>query len=77
MDSEDSYLGQYGLVKIIKGKFKGRFGYYDDDEISSSGKVKSVIYFGEMMDNTKCYYIDEDNITNKFTILDLKKEKKK
>lgn len=75
MDSEDSYLGQYGLVKIIKGKFKGRFGYYDDDEIRSSGKVKSVIYFGEMMDNTKYYFIDEDNITNKFTILDLKKRK--
>ena len=22
---------KYGLVKIIKGEFKGRFGFYDDD----------------------------------------------
>ena len=28
-----SYVGNYGIVKITGGKFKGKFGYYDDDDI--------------------------------------------
>lgn len=35
--------------------------------------MKSVIYFGEMFDNSKCYYIEQKNITNDFTMEDLKK----
>ena len=69
------YLGNYGIVKIIKGKFKGRFGYYDDDDLDFDGVMKSVIYFGEMFDNSKYYYIEQKNITNDFTIEDLKKRK--
>lgn len=29
---------RYGLVKIVKGYFKGRFGYYDDDDIDDNNK---------------------------------------
>ncbi len=75
MNKQYSYLGNYGIVKIIKGKFKGRFGYYDDDGLDFDGKMKSVIYFGEMFDNSKYYYIEQENITNDFTIEDLKKRK--
>ncbi len=70
-----SYLGNYGLVKITGGKFKGRFGYYYDDDTDFDGIEKSVIYFGEMFDNSKYYYIEREYITNDFTIEDLKKRK--
>lgn len=40
-----SYIGNYGLVKITGGKFKGRFGYYDDEDTDFDGIEKSVIYF--------------------------------
>ncbi len=73
MQKQYSYLGNYGIVKITKGKFKGRFGYYDDDDLDFDGVMKSVIYFGEMFDNSKCYYIEQKNITNDFTMEDLKK----
>ena len=77
MGKKYSYLGNYGLVKIIKGKFKGRFGYYDDDDIDFDGVMKSVIYFGEMLNNSNYYYIEQENITDDFTIEDLIKRKKK
>lgn len=32
MYDEDA-IGQYRIVKIIKGKYKGRFVYYDDDDM--------------------------------------------
>lgn len=70
-----SYLGNYGLVKIIDGKYKGKFGYYDDDDMDFDGITKSVIYFGEMFDNAKYYYIKQDYITNDFNLEDLKKRK--
>ena len=63
MKKQYSYLENYGIVKIIKGKFKGRFGYYGDDDIDFDGVKKSVIYFGEMLDNSKYYYIKQENIT--------------
>lgn len=75
MKKQYSYLENYGIVKIIKGKFKGRFGYYGDDDIDFDGVKKSVIYFGEMLDNSKYYYIKQENITNDFTIEDLKKRR--
>lgn len=75
MDRKYSYIGNYGLVKIINGKFKGRFGYYDDDDIDFDGKRKSVIYFGEMLDNSKYYYIKQNYITDDYNIEDLKNRK--
>lgn len=68
-----SYIGNYGLVKITGGKFKGRFGYYDDDSTDFDGIEKSVIYFGEMFDNSKYYYIEHKYITDDFNTEDLKR----
>lgn len=70
-----SYLGNYGLIKIIGGKYKGKFGYYDDDGMDFDGITKSIIYFGEMFDNAKYYFIKQDYITNDFNLEDLKKRK--
>lgn len=68
-----SYVGNYGIVKITGGKFKGKFGYYDDDDIDFDNKRKSVIYFGEMFDNAKYYFIEQKYVTNDFNVDDLKK----
>lgn len=68
-----SYVGNYGIVKITGGKFKGKFGYYDDDDIDFDNKRKSVIYFGEMFDNAKYYFIEQKYVTNDFNVEDLKK----
>lgn len=70
---DNSYVGHYGIVKIIGGKHKGRFGYYDDDDVDENGVPESVIYFGEMMYNSNYFYIKQKYITQKFTIEDLKK----
>ena len=35
--------GNYGTVLVIKGKFKGRIGLYDDDEEYE----KAIVYFDE------------------------------
>ena len=59
---------EYGI--IIKGKFKGRFGYYNDDEDN-----KSIIYFGDMFDNANYYLINHGYITNDYSIDDLNKLK--
>lgn len=68
---ENLCIGEYGIIKIIKGKYKGRFGYYDDDEDN-----KSIIYFGEMFDNANYCLINQEYITNDYTIDDLNKRKK-
>lgn len=68
-----SYIGNYGLVKITGGKFKGRFGYYDDEDTDFDGIEKSVIYFGKMFDNSKYYYIEHKYITDDFNTEDLKR----
>lgn len=68
-----SYIGNYGLVKITGGKFKGRFGYYDDEDTDFDGIEKSIIYFGEMFDNSKYYYIEHKYITDDFNTEDLKR----
>lgn len=68
-------IGNYGLVKIIDGEFKGRFGYYDDDDTDFDGIEKSVVYFGEMFDNSKYYYIKREYITDNFNIEDLNNRK--
>lgn len=75
MRKQYSYIGNYGLVKIVDGKFKGKFGYYDDDDMDFDGITKSVVYFGEMFDNAKYHYIDQDYITDDFNLEDLKKRK--
>ena len=37
---------EYGAVIITKGKYKGRIGYYDDE--NDTGK-KGIIYWGDMV----------------------------
>lgn len=71
MIKENSYIGNYGLVRIIDGEFKGKFGYYDDDDIDFDGVEKSVVYFGKVFDNSKYYYINQEYITDNFNIEDL------
>jgi len=34
--------GDYGMVEVIKGKHKGKIGYYDD--VADNGKA--IVYFG-------------------------------
>lgn len=75
MGKENLCIGNYGLVKIIEGEFKGRFGYYDDDDTDFDGIEKSVIYFGEMFDNSKYYYIKQEYITDNYNIEDLNNRK--
>ena len=73
MKDKYSYMGNYGIVKIIGGKFKGKIGYYDDDDVDFDNVSKSVVYFGEIFDNSVYHYIKHEYITNDFTIEDLKK----
>lgn len=73
MQKENSYLRNCGIVKIIGGTHKGKFGYYDDDDIDYNNQIKSVIYFGNMVNNSKYYLIKPKYITDDFTIEDLKK----
>lgn len=75
MIKENSYIGNYGLVKIIDGKFKGKFGYYDDDDTDFDGVEKSIVYFGKVFDNSKYYYINQEYITDNFNINDLNNRK--
>ncbi len=74
MTKENSYIENYGLVRIIDGEFKRKFGYYDDD-IDIDGVEKSVVYFGEFFDNSKYYYINQEYITDNFNIDDLNNRK--
>ena len=34
--------GDYGLVYVAEGEFRGKFGYYDDDE----DEDEAIVYFG-------------------------------
>jgi len=38
------------IVKIVKGQFTGRIGYYDDDEMNDKGKPCAVVYFNSPLD---------------------------
>lgn len=80
-------VGQFGIVKIIKGKYKGRFAYYADidyeDDLADDTEVctdvdeedfhdaKAVIYLGDIIYNSTCIYLDHDYITTDFTFKDL------
>ena len=34
--------GDFGVVRVIAGRFKGRTGYYDDDDTEKT----AIVYFG-------------------------------
>lgn len=78
-------IGDYGIVKITGGKFEGRFGYYDDDGIDENTidydiadddlESSAIVYFGDILNNSRYYFIDYDYLTNNYTFSDLTKRK--
>ncbi len=57
----------YGPVKIIKGKYKGRIGCYDDDE----GQY-AYVYWGDMVSTLdSCVRIRKSNLSDEITMHDL------
>jgi len=69
----EEFFSQYGIVKIIDGEFKGRFVYYDDDDIDYDDKEKAVVYFGDIIYNSRYEYIDYEYLDWDYTFDDLKK----
>jgi len=39
--------GDYGVVRILKGRYKGKLAYYDDDLGTESRPGKAIVYIGE------------------------------
>ena len=39
--------GNYGPVRIRKGRHKGKLGYYDDDFGGEGRAAKAIVYLGE------------------------------
>ena len=66
----------YGLVKIIKGEYAGRFGLYDDDDFGDYDELeldeeeivsRPIVYLGEMLFNSPYVVLNQDEITDKVT----------
>ena len=64
---------EYGLVKILKGEYAGRFGIYDDDdfgdledeEIDEEEIISHpIVYLGEMIFNSPYVILNQDEITD-------------
>lgn len=73
MAKYEECVGQYGIVKITGGKYKGRFVYYDDNDTDYDGKEKAVVYFGDIIYNSHCEYIDYKYIDLNYSFEDLKR----
>lgn len=71
----DNYITQYGIVQITGGKYKGRFGYYDDDGEDNAGHPRAIVYFGSILYNSKYVYINHKYINKNFTFNSLKERK--
>lgn len=69
----EDVFSHYGIIKITGGKYKGRFAYYDDDDTDDDGIDKAVVYFGDILYNSYCEYIDYKYIDDNYTFDDLKK----
>jgi len=72
-ETEDIY-GDYGIVKFTGGEYKGRFAYYDNDDIDEDSDEeydKAVVYLGDMMHNSRYIYVDHKDITRNYTFKDL------
>lgn len=58
----------YGEVKVIKGKHKGRIGYYDDDK----GEKSAYVYWGDIVSTPDaCDIIRKSYLSNDITTYDL------
>lgn len=73
MTKYEDVFSCYGIVKITGGKYNGRFAYYDDDDEDDDGIEKAVVYFGDILYNSYCEYIDYEYIDINYTFDDLKK----
>ena len=73
MGKYEEVFSNYGIVKIIGGKYNGKFAYYDDDDVDFDGKEKAVVYFGDILYNSYCEYIEYRYIDVNYTFEDLKK----
>lgn len=57
---------EYGFVKVIGGRYKGRIGYYDDDD------EKAIVYWGSESFSSNTYsLVDYQFLDNNITTLDL------
>ena len=65
---------EFGIVSVVKGKHKGKVGYYDDDELDDNGKLKAVVYFGEPFESQYLFvphnYLNEASEYEKKLYLD-------
>lgn len=79
--------GDYGIVKITKGKLKGRIGYYDDDAYHYPENVLpedededediqelAIVYFGMFIIAQECYEIPHEFLA-RVSMHDLMKRK--
>ena len=64
---------KYGIVKIVKGEYKGRFGLYDDYEETASGKEKPIVYIGDMFFGAPYVILRDGDITDDYTNEDVEK----
>ena len=59
-------MARYGFVKVVGGRYKGRIGYYDDDD------EKAIVYWGSESFSSNAYsLIDYQFLDNNITTLDL------
>ena len=60
---------QYGYVVVNNGRFRGRIGYYDDDE----GYDECIVYFGDPILTNEYYTIKRRFVSNRITSKQLQK----
>lgn len=66
----------FGIVKIIKGKYKGYIGYFDDEDGEYSYE-KAIVYLGDPKLSTGYIIVPYEYIDDKITTEDLYKRQNK
>ncbi len=64
----------FGAVAVIAGRYKGKVGYYDNDDTTEGGLDRAVVYFGEPFASN--YYLIDHKYLRNVTSLDHEKFKK-
>ena len=67
-ESNNNYL-EFGYVVVNKGHFKGRIGFYDDEE----GDNECIVYFGDPILSDEFYVIKRSYISNRILSNQLQK----
>lgn len=65
----------FGIVKIIKGKYKGCIGYFDDED-GDYYKEKAIVYFGDPLLSPGYIIVPYEYIDDEITTEDLHKRQK-